>query len=77
MLTPGEFVVNKAAADAVGAPLLWAINQMQLPKADLSHLLEAPRIPRFAAGGYVGVPEAATSVPGSAGSRAVTTSRST
>jgi len=57
MLTPGEFVVTKPAVDRIGAPLLWAINEMRLPKADLSHLLQAPRVQRFAAGGYVGIPE--------------------
>jgi hypothetical protein len=63
MLTPGEFVVNKPAVDRIGAPLLWAINEMKLPKADLSYLLEAPRVARFATGGPVGVTAGATIMP--------------
>jgi hypothetical protein len=75
MLTPGEFVVNKPAVDRIGAPLLWAINEMKLPKADLSYLLQAPRVARFATGGPVGVTAGATVMPTSSpvGTAAATT----
>lgn len=75
MLTPGEFVVSKPAVDRVGAPLLWAINEMRLPKADLSHLLEPPRMARFAIGGMVSASGSTASVPsgGVAAGASVTT----
>jgi tape measure domain-containing protein len=51
MLTPGEFVVRKAAVAHYGAPLLHAMNQAALPKM----AIRAPISPvqRFADGGLV------------------------
>ncbi len=58
MLTPGEYVISRPAASAVGPDFLHAMNSMRFSREDLADIISppAPRRPpmRFAEGGPVG-----------------------
>jgi tape measure domain-containing protein len=53
MLTPGEFVVNRATVQRLGVGFFSALNQLALPKAAV-----LARVQGFAQGGLVRAPEA-------------------
>lgn len=52
MLTPGEFVIRKPAAQRYGGRFLDAVNRMAIPRGLLANMM-APPVARFAAGGPV------------------------